>query len=424
MTRPNPTALNDHATEQATDHATEGRSPEPTAGVGEIASSPTAGFSNDDILELVPCGEPKCIHEIAGQLLGPYRVRGGHVQLAGCTLDARATLRLGFLAADATVATAPGTRTAAADELHYYYFGPDGCQLAAQDVARGGLGEVQSMERRLRKADREVMEAWVDVAEAGLRGDSRFAVEGAQSPGRLSEVAVIWSYWAAGKIVFRFTSGVSAQLQFAGWSRDFSAGLQQPPKYRCPRSGRESFHCLALADGTVTVAEAVAVCELSGRELMLDELTRCEVSGRLIAVDQGVVCAVTGRVGSRDRMSQCQWCQAAVVPGVIREGVCQHCRSMKPLQESLSTREVGGLSGGAIVDQPWCQLFAEQQPEIFQRLGAPRKWLGWSSEEAVVIQGGSLSERTFVVVRRSDGLLLRLGTRRRWSSQWTWKDGG
>jgi hypothetical protein len=335
--------------------------------------------------EAEPDGEPCTIHELAARLLGPYQIRDGNVRLAGCTLDELAHLRIG--------------RALSSGEVRYQYFGSDGSILASGEVERFGFEHLHKVPSRLRRSDHTGIEKWTVAASDAERrlADTRVerdtsVVEAAKCT--IVDLTVIWSRRASGKIVIQFDAGASVPLAFDGWARDFFSGQQKAPKFLCPATHLESYSLVMLEDGTVTVAEAVACCEVSGAELLISSLDTCQLSGKRVDKQLLAACSITGKRAIADQLIACDWCGEKVVPGVISKGRCDRCRHLRTI---------------ASHDFRLRPLF-ESNSGIEARLGRGR-WTGWIDANLGVLVGSRFGQKELIVFRANDGHVIRRGSK-------------
>lgn len=325
--------------------------------------------------ESEPNCEPTTIHEIAGALLKPFEVRGGQVRLAGCTLDESAHLRIGW-----------------ADEsgkLAYRYLSSSGQQLEPGEIAKRGFGDLHTVPNRLRASDRAGIASWVKLACDGLTHQ------------QLVDVTVMWSRRAAGKIVVQFASGRSVSIPFDGWAREYADGSLQPPKFHCSTSGLDSYHLVELDDGSITVAEAIGRCEVSGIELFRDALATCHLTGKLVNKDLLAQCSVTGHLALKDSLEECLWCGQSSLPGVIFSGVCKRCLGRETMK----------------VNEPSLQKLLQRNPQLGSALNRG-SLSGWAEQELGLVVATRLSQQAMYVFRLADGVVIRSGTRRRPFGKW------
>lgn len=334
-----------------------------------------------------PIGDPETIREIAAPLLSPFTIRHGHSRLAGCTLERRPTLRLGRLVEGVDAAGRPTRR------VRWRYYAADGSRWDRETIGRRGWDRVRTTQTRLRGSERSSIEAWL----AAVAGEERDPVGG-----DLVDLTVLWCRWAAGKIILQFDSGSTASIAFSGWASDYTRGDLKPPPFRCPRTGLESYHVIALEDGTVTVPEAVARCQLTDRELLLPSLAACQVSGLRVDREHLVTCQASGQLALPDRLVRCQWCDRRVVPRQIQRGRCEQCRN----------------SGPIAAEDPRLDALRERHPRALEEIGNRRGWSGWIDEEVGMIVGGGVIKNRVLVFDPRSGTILRRGTRAGVSRRW------
>jgi hypothetical protein len=121
------------------------------------------------------------------------------------------------------------------------------------------------------------------------------------------------------------------ETTFQGWAQSLVSGAVAPPPFRCPQTGRQSYHLVATADGRVTVPEAIAACEESGQKVLESDLETCEITGRRVLPQFLATCPVSGKRLLPAVMVACAQCQQNVSPHSVREGLCQACRSLQPV---------------------------------------------------------------------------------------------
>ena len=346
--------------------------------------------------EAEPDGEPCTIHELAARLLGPYQVRDGNVRLAGCTLDELAHLRIG--------------RALPSGEVQYQYFGPDGSLLESDEVERFGFEHLHKVPSLLRRSDHPGIEKWTVAASDAESRLAETRVErdtsGAEAANcTMVDLTVIWSRRASGKIVIQFDAGASVPLAFDGWARDFFTGRQKAPKFRCPATHLESYSLVMLEDGTVTVAEAVSRCEVSGAELLISSMDTCQLSGKRVDKQLLATCAITGKRAIADQLMSCDWCGEQVVPSVISKGRCDRCRHLRTI---------------ASHDFRLGPLF-ESNRDIQARFGRGR-WTGWIDANLGVLVGSRMGQKEMIVFRAHDGHVIRRGSKAWPLGQWQLTD--
>lgn len=328
-------------------------------------------------IEAVPADEPTQVASIAHAILKPYRVRDGKVQLAGCVLEAQPFLRITTYQADN-------------DKLSHHWFDRDGSLLLDELPKRFDIQELVAVESRLRETDGPTVNTWIDAV---TRDMDREQLVGA---------TVVWFRQVIGKIRFQFESGVYASLPFNGWAIDWAAGWFDSPRFVCPESGIESYNIVCLDDGTVTVAEAVGVCDATGKETLKGELQNCTVSEKSVRSDQLISCPVSGDRLLPNLGDSCAWCRRTVSPAAMMDGRCGDCRKLAPIG----------------VENPVVKSVREQRTGCAKM----KHWKGWISDDLAVLVGSNWLREMMVVVSLADMRIIRTAARRRLSTSWQFDD--
>ncbi len=333
-------------------------------------------------IEAEPIGDPQTVSDIAAFVLQPYNVRRGHAFLAGCVFDPQAFLQLQVLN------TPAGAETSIIED---YWFDRDGCQVdpTLRQQLHLEYEEVISG-TRLRRTDRDTVTNWIDAASSQLQD--------AQCVG----VSVVWCRFVMGKVRIQFDSGKSTLIAFDGWARLWSDGEIRSPKFKCPTTGLESYEIVCLDDGTITVSEAVGICEQSGIEVMRSELKRCSVTKKLARRSLMTMCPIANSLLLIDHAVECQWCQRLVSEQLIENGRCESCCHLAPIG-SLDERVVG-------------------LKDSVPNLGGMVRWSGWSDGQHVLLVGKRLLREELFLIRREGYRIIRRGLRRRWSGRWHFED--
>lgn len=325
-------------------------------------------------VEAIPVGDPQQVRELSPSILGCYHVIDGHSELSGCTLEPRPLLRV--------------TSEVDAGHVHHRWFGGDGQPLDADLIERLGLTDLAPCDERLRASDAPVVRHWIDAA---LQG---------QTTSPWLAATIVWCRWASGAVAFRFGNGAEGRCNFAGWAIDFVHGSQRPEKFRCAASGEESFEVLALADGTVTVPQAVARCEATGTLTLISKLKPCEVSGSRVLGDLLVQCPISGLWALPDRLERCLWCGRQVVAGRIEQQLCSDCRGGQEIASD------DALLAGLIADN-----------RALSRYG---HWRGWRDQAVAVLVGRRwLGGQIAIVYDRQQNRIRQTARRGRFSPRWT-----
>lgn len=346
--------------------------------------------------EAEPTDEPATIHEIAGALLQPYRVRDGQVRLAGCTLDEFAHLRIGYFETGESKNDCPQDSNAT---LHYRFLSSNGVTVEEPTIRAMGFANLQPVPRRLRAADHSGIETWVRIACESISAAQLSAAQ-------LIDRTVIWNRRASGKIVVQFQNGRSVSIPFDGLARNLATTIESPPMFHCPVTGLGSYNIVQLPDGTITVAEAIGVCEVSGEELLQRDLGRCELTGKTVKTSLLEPCEITGQRALNDQLVKCTWCESLVVPGEIREGLCSRCAGRGHLE----------------VNSPEIQQLITRNPTLgveFARGGLS----GWIGKNLGLLVVTSLVQQRMFVVRTETGSVIRSGRRRRPFGKWQIHEG-
>ncbi len=190
---------------------------------------------------------------------------------------------------------------------------------------------------------------------------------------------VIWCKLAVGKLLFELGDS-SAEKPFGLWAQQLADGVAKPPPFRCPATGRESYHVVATDDGRITVAESIASCECSGRRVLDSDLEICAVTGRRVLGEYLQTCAVTGERVLADKMVTCGQCCQEVSPRAVSGGRCRACRSLQ----------------GVARDDPRLARILGEYPKL-------DRWSRWRLAETVdvyVLTATSLFRRLLLVLNK------------------------
>jgi hypothetical protein len=268
------------------------------------------------VVHAAPRGQPVSIHELASALFAPYRVEGGSVRLSGCSLEDQPLLRYTY-----------GVRSRDADgglRLEHVYASPQ--QQAIEDdlLAALRVNDLTPLVARPPRLPDEQVAAWLAHGERQtprLAGDRR---------ADFLLTTVIWCKRASGKLLFELGES-SAERSFDLWAQQLVDGTALPPPFRCAATGRESYHLVATDDGRITVADAIARCEHSGRRVLDSELETCAVTGRRVLGEFLRVCSISDECVLSGELVSCTQCRQEVSPHAISGGRCRACRSLQPV---------------------------------------------------------------------------------------------
>ncbi|MCA9203351.1 MAG: hypothetical protein KDA59_09920 [Planctomycetales bacterium] len=342
---------------------------------------------SDNQRHSVPNDYPQSIHEIGPKLFEAYKVDSGSVQLAGCALEDRPLLRVTVRSTEAS---------SGESRLRHRFFTPDGGRVSNELAETLGADElVPAIQFRRSLADADVQQ-WISVA----RTANPPGTESAESSGAADEflaATVVWLKYADGKL--RFTIGEqNVELPFAGWARLLARGLQEPPPYVCPLSGLRSHHLQATDDGRITVAEAIAACEVSGRRVLAVELKTCEVTGKRVLADLLHTCPVTERRMLETAMAECGMCKQRVSESAIKHDRCVACRGLTPIRK--------------------------EQARLARVLGEYPKldrWRSWKLAETAtvyILEADSLWRRLLLIVNKETLDIQHVATASRFGKTW------
>jgi hypothetical protein len=212
--------------------------------------------SGTRLIHAAAAHQPLSVHELAEHLFAQYKVDQGHMHLAGCSLEDRPFLRLSYLQ--------PQPKNGAAQLVHCFGTS-DGELMDAALSETLDLDDLVPVAGRAPRIDSDVVRRWTDL--------TRQQYEAQQSDKNRSLVAItlVWCKYVEGKLTFSIGQR-TAEVPFSGWGRLFADRRSLPPPYRCPLSGKASYHLGATDDGRITVAEAIATCYESSRRVLADEL--------------------------------------------------------------------------------------------------------------------------------------------------------
>ena len=263
--------------------------------------------SETTVIHEVPELQPVAAHQVAQRLYPAYDVRGGGtVQLAGCRLDDRLFLRC--------VCSLANKDETEAREL---FLSTDGEILSKTTVENLRLTIRNPLEGKptfdytstlasMRQAAQEKMSQFWDVAPEEVV---------------LSEVSLIWSKWASGKL--RFTIGQSQEeMPFSGWTVSLAA-----PAFVCPHSGKTTFRIDATDDGKIAAAGAIAPCAISKKRVLESELFTSVLSGQRATEEFVTACPVTDETLLQRELVACKDCHRRVSPAAMEKRRCLDCRS-------------------------------------------------------------------------------------------------
>ena len=257
--------------------------------------------------QLAPAEQPTSVHEIAERLFPAYSIPEGSVRLAGCSLEDRFFVRVGF---------------EFANRSEEAFFDGDGNHVEPRTVHSLGLTRTKELARPPLEASVEVSR----VVEAATRWARReLAIP---DPPRRMDIAVIWCKYARGKLRFSIHGGV-VDIPFADWTR-----LLTPPPFVCPHTGIRSYHIAATDDGRVVAAEAIARCEETGTRTLGGDLVTCAATGKRVLPAETVPCPVSNDRIVKRAAIECPHCKMPVHPKQLERGMCGACRALGSVRKN------------------------------------------------------------------------------------------
>jgi hypothetical protein len=323
------------------------------------------------VTHAVPAGQPEGVAQIAQRLFPAYRVDGGRIHVAGCTLDERLYARLRYQAGQTVVGI---------------FVDSDGQELSATEAEALGLIEITPLPKPPATGSMALARFIAHV----VPGLERRTVN--NQHGELVSVTLVWCKFAEGKL--RFTIGEeSVDLPFADWARTL-----QPPPYACPFTGARTFHLAAADDGRIVPADQLVACEQTGRRLLASDLVECTVTGKRVVPELTRNCPVTGRPVLANAMAVCEMCGQEVSPETLKKGRCGACRSLRPVDK----------------DDPRMARLLDVHPGLDQ-------WSGWRVAETAtscIFTASGWVQLLLVVVDRETLDVRRIATGSRLTNEW------
>jgi hypothetical protein len=325
--------------------------------------------------------QPVSVHELTGKLYEPYQVDGGHTSLAGCNLEDRPFLRLTYL---------NPTPDSPECQLKHVFADSDGHLLAGGLRDGLALHDLKPLHGRSPRLAPKVVDHWKQVTRQQYEHNEAAA-------GQLLATTLIWCKYMVAKLTFTIGKN-SVELAAEGWARYFADQQLKPPPYSCPLTGKSSYHLAATDDGRISVAEAIAACDISGRRVLENELETCSVTGQQVLPEYLQVCSVSGQPVLRRALEACDMCHQEVSPLVLSGGRCRVCCRVEPI--------------------------SKEDPRLARLLGAyPQldRWKSWRCAEShthVVLVASSLLNQLLLVADKNTLEVTRLASgsrvRRRW----------
>lgn len=328
-------------------------------------------------LHVAPSRQAVQVHEISPFLLNAFEVEGGAVHLGGCTLEDRPLLML--------LAICGGAQA----KVAHFFFDRDGTVLDDQRIDTLGMREVTPLAQPPPGWSAEAAEQWIR--------QSKSAVEAA-APDACWLPIIVWCKYAEGKVVATIGES-SVNIVFADWASRFAQGTAKPLGYTCPQTGVESHRIAATDEGLVTAAEAIGICQETGRRVLISDLGRCEASDRLVLKSLLLVCPASGRRVAESSLVACEMCRQQVDPGCLQNGRCLACRSLRSVRKA---------------DPRMAQVLGE-----YPKLDQWGQWRIAETRQVFILTAASFVRRLLIVMDKESMEMLHLAVGSRLSSRWS-----
>ena len=357
--------------------------------------------------EAEPKDQPDGVAALTQRLFPAYQVEGGHVRLAGCSLEDRLILCLDYAsdgpggpaARSIAIDTDGRPLSAASRELLGLTCLKDHHgvrRLRRRHLARlvylvfGGQDIHRSQRAGLASSNGEAGE--VPLCGPNTDGGSDSSAADWSDPGVLVGVRAVWCKFAEGKLRFRI-HGATVELPFAGWARDL-----KPPAFVCPESGMATYHLAATDDDRIVAVDALGSCAVSGRRVLRSELVRCQATERDVLRELTVACPVSGHRVLRSTLVRCAACGQLVSPLSLADDLCLACRESEEV-------ELADWRVAALLD----------------RYPGLRRWNRWRVSEASDVRisvGEGWLRRVLIVSDKQSHDIVRIARTTSLSGQW------
>ena len=338
----------------------------------------------DRAAHAAPACQPTSVHELTPRLFDAYTVEGGHVMLGGCSLEDHPLLRTTGLVHSTVQQQQPL-------QLVHHFTTIEGQRVEPELLASLHVDQLTPLRRPPRLPPPEIV-FWVSL---GRRQLADIAGSEALEP---LLVTVVWCKYLRCKLTFEI-GDAQAELPFSSWAQWLTDGGVSPPPFVCQHTGRESYHVVCTDDGVITVPEAVAVCEQTGRRVLETRVAVCELTGKRVLRELLATCPISGQQVLAEELVVCAMCGQQVSPSASTAGQCQACRTLRTVRRDDSRLQ-----------------------RVFDRYPKLQHWSRWRLGEtaaAHILRGSSYFRRLLIVVDREslDTLRLAEGTvlSRRWS---------
>jgi hypothetical protein len=331
-----------------------------------------------------PKDQPISVHELTSRLFRAYTVDKGSVRLSGCSLEDTPLLRYTYLLRAGHVGSAP--------RLVHVFASPDDRPVDDELLAALHVDQLTVQEGRPPRVAPDDLGRWLDFG----RRRAPLVAHGEEAEFVLA--TVVWCKYVDCKLLFEIGDS-RAEATFQGWAQLLVDGAAQPPPFRCPATGCQSYRVVATEDGRITVPEAIAVCEETGRPVLITDLETCAVTGRRVLAERLVACPVSGERVLRSALASCSQCRQEVSPHALVGAQCQACRSLQP----------------ALRDAPAIARVLGEYPKL-------DRWSRFRMAEtdtAYIVIASAFLRRLLVVLDKESLDVLQLAEGSRLSRSWT-----
>jgi len=265
------------------------------------------------VVHAAPAGQPDSVRQLTSRLFDAYTVDGGTVRLGGCSLEDQPLLR--------HTHQIRSTNNQTDDRLAHIYTSTEGRPVDESLLSALRVDDVVPFDGKPPRTSEEEVRRW------GAVGEQRAPVVAHDERAELLVTAVVWCKYFHCKLLFKIGEA-RADLSFDGWAQLLVDGGIEPPPFQCAHTGRSSHRLVAIDDDRITVPEAIAECEESGRQVLESDLATCAASGRRVLPEFLHTCPVTGDRVVPSAIATCSACRQCVSPSCLVGDRCQACRTM------------------------------------------------------------------------------------------------
>lgn len=329
----------------------------------------------------MPAEQPVSIHAITPHLFRAFRVRGGSVQLAGCTLEDRPIVRLTYGCTD--------TKNISKCGLTHVYASQDDTVIDVAATKVLGLENLVPLDRKTSHLRKEEIEYLL----SSVKRDSACKAD----HWKLLATTIVWCKYAEGKLAL-IVGKYRAEVSFAGWARHLATGGLKPPPFCCPVTGIESYDVAATDDGQIVAADSIVECDYSGRRTTENDLLTCPITGRRALAEFFTVCPVSGERVFAAALVPCPTCEQYVSPRSIKNNGCVACHSLKTVRKE---------------DPRMARLLGEYP--VLDHWG---RWKIFETSRVYILTAVRLVSRLLLVVEKQTLQPQRVATTGRFSSVW------